>query len=175
MIIIVTGTPGTGKTTISKKMSKSLNYRCLNVKTILEKYRLKEEYDLKRKCYIISIPKLKKALIREISKSRNTRNPKNLIIDSHLSHYLPKRYVDLCIVTKTDLKQLNSRLKKRRYSQKKIRENLDAEIFDICLNEAKEFKHNIIIINTTKKQNIAKIISKIKNKLNKNQTSKITK
>ena len=32
----------------------------------------------------------------------------------------------------------------------KVRENLDAEIFDICLNEAKENKHKIIVLDTTK-------------------------
>jgi len=158
MIVIVTGTPGTGKTTVSKKLAKSLHCRYLDVKKILKKYSLNKEYDSKRKCFVISIPKLKKVLIKEISKS------KNLIIDSHLSHYLPKKYVDLCIVTKTDLKQLKNRLKKRKYSSEKIIENLDAEIFDICLNEAKERNHNPIIINTTKKPNLAKLISKIKNK-----------
>jgi len=34
--------------------------------------------------------------------------------------------------------------------KRKIRENLDAEIFDVCLNEAKEKGYRIKIINTTK-------------------------
>ena len=72
------------------------------------------------------------------------------MIDSHLSHYLPPKYVSLCIVTKCELKNLEKRLKKRGYVQTKIRENLDCEIFDICLNEAKENKHKIKIVDTTK-------------------------
>ncbi|GAF74200.1 unnamed protein product, partial [marine sediment metagenome] len=80
----------------------------------------------------------------------------------HLSHYLPKKYIDLCIITKCNLKTLEKRLKKKRYNKAKIRENLDCEIFDICLNEAKEAKHKILIIDTTKGININKILNKIK-------------
>ena len=72
------------------------------------------------------------------------------MIDSHLSHFLPSKYVDKCYVTKCNLKELEKRLKKRKYSKKKIRENLDAEIFDVCFEEAKENKHDIEIIDTTK-------------------------
>ena len=42
------------------------------------------------------------------------------------------------------------RLKKKKYSKSKVRENLDVEIFDVCLNEAKENKHKIIVIDATK-------------------------
>jgi len=68
----------------------------------------------------------------------------------------------LCIVTKCDLKKLESRLKKRKYSQSKIRENLDAEIFDVCLNEAKENGHKIMVVDTTKRVDIKNITDKIK-------------
>ena len=63
---------------------------------------------------------------------------------------MPKKYVDLCIVTKCNLKELERRLKKRKYNKEKIKENLDAEIFDVCLNEAKESKYDIIAVDITK-------------------------
>jgi len=88
----------------------------------------------------------------------------NIIIDSHLSHYLPKKYVDLCIVIKCDIKELKKRLEKRKYSKIKIRENLDSEIFDICLVEAKENKHKIIIVDTTKKK-VDKSVNEITKKI----------
>ena len=43
---------------------------------------------------------------------------------------------------------LKKRLEKRGYSKQKIRENMDAEIFDVCLNEAKEEGHKIKIVRT---------------------------
>ena len=171
-VIIVTGTPGTGKTTLSKKLAKKLNFSYLDVNETIKKYNIAEGYDKKRRTKIVDVKKLNNALIKEISIIKNSLNKKTIskksskkskkriIIDSHLSHYLPKKYVDLCIVTKCDLKILKKRLKKKKYSENKIRENLDAEIFDICLNEAKESRHKVIVIDTTKGINIGEISRK---------------
>ena len=49
----------------------------------------------------------------------------------------------------------------RKYPRSKIRENLDAEIFDVCLNEAKEKKHEISVVDTTKGINIKTISRRI--------------
>ena len=174
-VIIVTGTPGTGKTKLSVELAKKLNFNYIDVNKIIKKHNLTESYDRKRKTKIVDIEKLNKVLIKEINNikkinkkiiNKNIKIKKNnkkngIVIDSHLSHYLPKKYVDLCIVTKCDLKELQKRLKKRKYSKEKIRENLDSEIFDICLNEAKENKHKILIIDTAKSININKISKKI--------------
>ena len=215
-VIIVTGTPGTGKTTLSKKLAKKLDFSYLDVNETIKKYKLSEGYDKKRKTKIVDVKKLNRALIKEISIIKNSlnktpisknwsknsikkislikfnkikytrkskifgvlkisdfhdneiksmKNHKNIkngiIVDSHLSHYLPKRYVDLCIVAKCGLKELERRLKKKKYPHNKIRENLDAEIFDICLNEAKESGHKVIVIGATKGINMTAVSSKI--------------
>jgi len=175
-VIAVSGTPGTGKTTLSKKLAKKLNFIYLDFNETIKKYKLSEGYDKARDTKIVDVKKLNNAFIKEISTIKNLLNKtsinkklskhsnkkikKGIIIDSHLSHYLPKRYVDLCIVTKCDLKVLKKRLKKKKYSKEKIRENLDAEIFDICLNEAKESRHKVIAIDTTKGINIGEISRK---------------
>lgn len=151
-VIIVTGSVGTGKTILAKKLSKKLNYRCIDVNKLITKNKLSSGYDRKRKCRIVDIKKLNNFLINLIKNSK-----KNMIIDSHLSHYLPKRYVDLCIVTKCDLKELNKRLKKRKYNKNKIKENIECEIFDVCLNETKEAGHNVLVVDTTKGINIDRI------------------
>lgn len=94
--------------------------------------------------------KLKTILLKKIDdiKTKN-KAPKVLVIDSHLAHHLPKKSVNLCIVTTADLKTIQNRLEKRGYSRVKIRENLDAEIFQVCLNEAKEMGHRPIILDST--------------------------
>ena len=156
MIIIVSGTPGTGKTTLSKKLSQKLKYKYIDVAKLIKENDLSESYDKKRKCDVVDIKKLNKILLTLIKKN------KNLVIDSHLSHHLPKKYVDLCIITKCDLKELEKRLKNKRYNRKKIRENLDCEIFDVCLNEAKQAKHKIAVIDTSDEVDIKKIIQNLK-------------
>lgn len=141
--IIVSGSVASGKTTFSKKLAKKNNYEYIDVSSLIKKNRLFDGYDKKRKCYIIDTNKLNRFLTKLIQNSKKT-----LVIDSHLSHYLPEKYVKLCYITKCDLKKLKKRLEKRKYSKNKIKENLDAEIFDICLEEAKKAGHKIRIIKT---------------------------
>ncbi len=137
MIIIVSGTPGTGKTTFAKKLAKEKNYKYIDVKKLINEKNLSEGYDKKRDTEIIDTNKLNKALIVIIKEN------KDIVIDSHLSHYLPKEYIDKCYITKCSLPELKRRLEKRGYSKLKIRENLDAEILDVCRIEALEAGHNV--------------------------------
>jgi len=156
-VIIVTGTPGTGKTTVAKKLAKPLGCRYVDVNQVIAHHKLSEGYDRKRKCKIIDTKKLNLTLIKLIKASKE-----GLVIDSHLSHFLPNKYVDTCIVTRCKLKTLKRRLTRRGYDKDKIKENLESEIFEVCLIEAKENKHKIIELNTDKKIDYKKLIKKLK-------------
>lgn len=145
MVIVVTGTSGTGKTAIAEKLAKKLKYNYLDVNKIIKENDLREKYIKKLDSYEVDVKKLNKILTSLINKN------KRLVIDSHLSHYLPRKYVDYCVICKTKLEVLRKRLEKRGYSKSKIRENLDSEIFDVCLTEALENKHRIIIVDTSEK------------------------
>lgn len=156
-VICATGTPGTGKTTLSKKLANKLDFLYLDVNKIISRYTLSEGYDKKRKARVIDTNILNEKLILEIKTLKKNKKYRGIIIDSHLSHYLPRKYVDFCIVAKCDINELNKRLKKKKFHQSKIKENIQAEIFDICLNEAKHRKHRIIGVDTTKGFNIGNI------------------
>ncbi|MEK6983226.1 MAG: adenylate kinase family protein [Nanoarchaeota archaeon] len=163
--IIVTGTPGTGKTALAKKLSRKLNYVYLDVNKIISKYKLSEGYDKARKTGIVDVNKLNKFLIKHIKQFKINQYKKSekhngIIIDSHLSHYLPRKYVNFCIVTKCDIKELNARLKNKKFHKEKIDENLQAEIFDICHIKAMEKKHKVFVVNTTKGFNISQLVKK---------------
>jgi broad-specificity NMP kinase len=157
-VIAVTGTPGTGKTTFAKRIARILGYRYIDVNVVIKQNKLSEGYDRKRRCKIIDTKRLNKA-ITDIAKKSDV----GLVVDSHLSHYLPKKIVSTCIVTRCNLKKLQKRLVKRGYGKAKIRENLDSEIFEVCLTEAKENGHKIIEVFTDKKIDYEKIKRKIKN------------
>ena len=146
-VVVVTGTPGTGKTLIAKKLAKKSKYLYVDVKKLIKNFRLNEKFDKKRKSWIVDINKLNKILI-EIIKLSKYEKANGVVFDSHLAHYLPNKYVDLCIVTRTKTKKLFSRLKKRGYSVSKIKENLEAEIMQIILEEARQRKHKIKVIYT---------------------------
>lgn len=158
--IIVSGTPGTGKTYVARKLSDKLKFKYVDVKRLLCKHGLNEKYDSKRKSYIIDEKRLAKVLGKLILDSNV-----GLVIDSHLSHFIDCDLVDLCVITKCKLKVLEKRLKKRRYNKQKIRENLDSEIFDICLNEAKEKGHDVLVVDTTRPISILKLEKLIKQRL----------
>ena len=143
--IVVTGTPGTGKTKLSKKLAIDYNLVYMDVSALIKKNALHEGYDRSLKTYLVNVNRLVDFLIDLI-----TRSKKRLIIDSHLSHYIPKRYVKKCFVTTCDLPALKRRLIRRKYSKKKIQENLDAEIFQVCYVEAVVNKHNVKRVDTTK-------------------------
>ncbi len=145
-VMIVTGTPGTGKTTVAKKLAKKYKAVYVDVNAVIKEHKLREAYDAKRKSYVVDVKKLNKVLVAMIQQAKKKK--KSLVIDSHLSHYLPTKYVDICYVTKTSLKKLKKRLQKRKYTKKKVEENMQCEIFDICLMEAKEAGHNVKIITT---------------------------
>lgn len=153
-VICVTGVPGTGKTAIAKKLAEKCGFQYFDVNKAITKNKLAEGYDKKRKAKIVDTKRLNNFLIKYIGQLKSDKKAKGIIIDSHLSHCLPKKYVSLVVVAKCDIKELGRRLEKRGYSQNKIRENLQAEIFNICHNEAFEARHKIIVVDTTKGFNI---------------------
>lgn len=142
--IIVSGSVAAGKTTVARALAKKLRAQYVDVKKILVRHKeVVAGYDRKRKTKEVDVRKLNAVLIKLIKHAKKT-----LVIDSHLSHYLPKKYVDLCVICKCGLPELQRRLRKRKYDAAKIRENLDAEIFDVCLVEALERGHKVEVVYT---------------------------
>lgn len=143
--IIVTGSVGTGKTTVAKAVAEHFDYEYIDVTKLIKENALSDGYDKEKECEIVDENKLSNFLVKLIDNS----NAKGLVIDSHMSHYLPKEKVNLCIVTKCDLKILRKRLADRVYNEDKIKDNLESEIFNVCFEEAKEKGHKIILIETS--------------------------
>jgi len=131
-IILVSGTPGTGKTSIAKKIARHYKYKYVHIGDNDE--------------YIIKEEGIK---IIDLDKMNNWLNKKeeNLVVDSHLSHYHPK--AKACIITRCDPSELKNRLKKRGYSEVKIKTNLEAEAMDLILQEALAIGHKVYEVNTT--------------------------
>ena len=164
VVIIFTGTPGTGKTTLAKLLTNKLNFEYLDVSLFIVENNLVEAYDPEFETNDGEVNKLVKALIKKIE------NSKNLIVDSHLSHYLPKEKVDFCIVCTCDLKILKERLETRGYSEEKIKENLEYEAFSSGLVDSFEIGHGVVHIDTSC-LNINNSILKITDFLKENKIS----
>lgn len=60
------------------------------------------------------------------------------IVDWHCCDIFPERLIDLVVVLRTDTALLHNRLQKRDYRDNKIQENLDCEIMDVILQDARD-------------------------------------
>ena len=155
-LIAITGSPGVGKSTLAKLLTTKLGFDHLDLHHHYK--RISTGYNRSKQSYDIDYLKFEKLVKEKIKEARI-----GLIIDSHISHLLPKRLVDLCVVLIcSDLKKLEKRLKLRKYSKQKIRENLDAEIFQVCLMEAKEKKHKVLRYDIAKGMDEKKILKELK-------------
>ena len=142
---IVTGTPATGKTMVAKLLAKKHHACYVDISALIAQHHIYASYDRSLQTYVVYIKKLVPFLIKLIRSSKQL-----LVLDSHLSHYLPRAYVRRCYVTTCSLPLLKRRLERRKYSMKKIRENLDAEILRVCYVEAVLQKHKVTLIDTSK-------------------------
>ena len=147
-LIAITGTPGTGKSTIAKKLSLMLDYAYLNGNLLVKTAKLSKKYDKKRNTAIVD-PSLFTHAVLKVREKAAKKGSKGLIVDSHLSHFLPSKSVNLCVVLTCSLGVLEKRMAKKGFKKAKIRENLDAEIFDTILTEAAEKGHKIVKFDTT--------------------------
>lgn len=74
------------------------------------------------------------------------------ILDWHACDLFPERWIDLVIVLRCDSTVLYDRLTGRGYTGKKLEENMDSEIMQVLLEEAREsYKEEIVVELTSEK------------------------
>ncbi len=150
MIILITGTPGTGKTTVSELLAKRTGADIVRISDFATD---DVTEGMEGETRIVDIEKLESKMKGHI--------PRNAVIDGHLSHFMhPGNFV---IVLRTNPGVLEKRLEKKGFDRNKIRENLEAEALDVCLIESIERHKNVFEIDTTSKrpEDVVDDISKI--------------
>jgi len=130
--IIITGTPGVGKTSVSKKVASILNAKYVNLADFVKSNKLFLEYDDELNSYIIDEEKTRKILRRLL------KEYSRVVVDTHILTVFDPNAVDLVIVLRLNPKILLKRLKERNYSLSKIKVNIQAEMLGVCLSEAVE-------------------------------------
>ena len=68
------------------------------------------------------------------------------IIDWHACNLFPRSWIDLVVVLRIDSTRLYDRLKARNYPENKLQENLDSEIMEVLLEEARESYNEEIVV-----------------------------
>jgi len=104
----------------------------ISIGELVKKEDLHLGWDDERETFIADIERVSRR-IKEIMGMKR----KALIIEGHYAvHVVPPEKVNLVFVLRRNPKELEDILKNRGYNQKKIRENLAAEILDVCLFDA---------------------------------------
>ena len=130
----LTGTPGTGKTTISKVLNKKILH-------LSELYSESSEEKTTSDEWLVDVEKLNRVF--------HKKKGDNFIVEGHLSHTL--KDVEKVIVLRCDPNILKSRMETRNYSESKIKENLEAEAIGIIYSETIEMfdRSNVAQLDTT--------------------------
>jgi adenylate kinase len=136
MLILISGVPGTGKTSVAEVLAKKLKAKELDIKRIAHKNRLILGYDDKSKSLIIDEKKISRAVEKELKNKTGI-----FIIASHLSHFIKPELAKLMIVLRCNPDILERRLKRRGYSGDKLGENIMCEYIDTILIEALQEGH----------------------------------
>jgi adenylate kinase len=132
-VILITGTPGVGKTTIAKHLTAKLDALYINLTEFTIKQSLILGEDRIRKTKIIDEEKTRIKMAENINATEKT----NIIVDGHYAAaVVPKPYVTRVFVLRRNPIELRRLMKKRDFSDAKLRENLASEILDVCLVEA---------------------------------------
>lgn len=137
MSIALTGTPGVGKTTVSKILKKR-GYDILDLNRFLKEKDLLGKKDIHRDTFEVDLERMKKVFEKE--------NLKVDIIEGHLSHHLS---VSTAVVLRCAPPVLKERMKSKGWKKEKIEENVEAEMIDAILIQAMETSEEVFEIDTT--------------------------
>jgi len=136
VLIALTGTPGTGKTSVGEVL-KARGYAVLDLDRMAREYGLIRGRDEARQADEVDVDALRERI----------RVPAKLaFLKSHYSHLMD---VNVAIVLRCRPSVLRDRLRARQWSEEKILENVEAEAIDVITQEATQRIPFVYEVDTT--------------------------
>ena len=135
MRVALTGTPGTGKTSVAKVL-RERGHNVLDMTQYIRDNGLREEYDAERDTYSVDVERLNDSL----------SDMEDCTFEGHLAHFMD---VDMIIVMRCHPDVLADRLRARGYSESKVRENVEAEVLDVILCESVDSGIPTFVVDST--------------------------
>ena len=129
--ILVTGTPGCGKSVTTQAAAEKLGLDWVDVTDLVKRHECHEGRDEDFDTLILDEDKLldlMEPILEEGGK----------IVDYHSCDLFPERWFDLVLVLTANTDVLYDRLQARGYSKKKLDENIECEIMQIVRESAME-------------------------------------
>ena len=138
--ILITGTPGTGKSTLAKRLGESFSrFQIVHVGDLAKERDLLGDWDEEYQSHELDEDGLVDYLEPLVAENEG------LVVDHHVTDFFPERFFHIVFVLRTDNTILYDRLSARNYKGKKLKENVEAEIFQTVLEEAREnYDENLV-------------------------------
>jgi len=151
MSIVITGNPGVGKHTITKKISEILNFPIVDINIVAKDSNLFEKNE-----------NTNDVDSRKLAKILQERELNETIVVGHLAPYvLEKNQVEIIIILRRNPYDLESVYKERNYSEIKIKENTGSEVLGIIMHDTIEkFEEKAFQIDVSEK-NIQEVMEKV--------------
>nr|VDD12265.1 unnamed protein product [Brassica oleracea] len=136
--ILITGTPGTGKSTTASALAEATNFKHICVGDLVKEKILHDGWDDQFECHVIN----KDLVCDELE---DIMEGGGNIVDYHGCDFFPERWFDRVVVLQTENSVLYDRLTRRGYSGTKLSNNIECEIFQVMLGEASDrYKEEIV-------------------------------
>lgn len=158
MIYVITGSPGVGKHTLGKEISRLLEIPLLDINDIAKEAGILEKNGNTND---VDVEKLEKIIAKKI--------PAKCLIVGHLAPYvLDKNQIEKIIILRRNPYELFDVYSKRKYSKNKANENVASEIlgiiaFDILQKFDKKKIYQVDVSGNEIPKNVEKIMRVIKN------------
>jgi adenylate kinase len=149
--ITITGTPGTGKTTVGKLLARKLGLPFYELSKVVKEEGLYSGYDGEREAYEVDYEKLRAFF----------EDKKEFVAEGLVAHKVPS---DLLVILRARPETVVERLKPRGYPEKKLKENAEAERLAVVATEAVEepLAPKVVHLDTTHRtpQEVVELIEK---------------
>jgi adenylate kinase len=158
-VILVTGTPCVGKTSVARLLASKLDALYVNLTELAVRENLISGKDEERDSIIVDENRMRRK-IREIIEGCDQND---IVIDGHYAvSVVPKKFVTYVFVLRRDPVELRKFMEQCGFSGRKLWENLASEILDVCLVDAINVhgKEKVCELDVTGK-NVEEVINEI--------------
>jgi adenylate kinase len=130
-VILVGGSPGTGKTKVAKILGSKLSVEVVSLGDFADESGCITAEDKARNTGIINEDCLVDALLK-LTEDKSKR----IVIEGHYIDLVPSSSVQWVFILRTHPEKLRARLSERSYSNEKVTENVEAEVMGVCQMDA---------------------------------------
>jgi adenylate kinase len=133
--ILITGTPGVGKSKLLKFIELKLgtknlfNFKFVKLSKVITQKKLYKDWNEE-----FNVPEFDEDMVIDHLEPLMTEKG-GIVLEFHSCSFFPERWFDLIVLLRTENSELYERLAKRKYKEKKITENINCEIHGVLKEE----------------------------------------